>query len=60
MYAILFKRMIEVYNVEDETGGEKACASSIFDIDATSFDFIGPKQLCISDVKGNLTILKNI
>jgi len=60
MYAILYRRMVEVFNVEDETGGEFPCSHSIFDTIASSFDFIGPQQLCISDEKGNFTILKNI
>ena len=43
IYAILYRRMIEVFNVEDESGGEHPCSYSIFDSVASSFDFIGPK-----------------
>jgi hypothetical protein len=60
MYAILYRRMIEVFNVEDDNGGETPCSYSLFETVASSFDFIGPNQLCVSDEKGNFTILKNI
>ena len=56
IYAILYKKMLEVFNVEDE----KACSTAIFDVISTSFDFIGTNQICVANEQGNFTILKNI
>jgi hypothetical protein len=56
IYAILFRKMLEVYAVEDE----KACTTAVFDVIATSFDFIGANQICVANENGNFTILKNI
>jgi hypothetical protein len=52
--------MVEIYDVEDETGGDIPCSFSTFDTPNTSFDFIESTSICISDEKGRLLILKNI
>jgi hypothetical protein len=56
IYSILFRKMLEIYAVEDEK--PKSC--TIFDIISTSFDYISPSQICVSNEQGNFTILKNI
>ena len=48
--------MLEVYAVEDE----KPKNNAIFDVNSTSFDYISPTQICVSNEQGNFTILKNI
>lgn len=41
MFAILFNNMVEIYNVNDETGADKPCSMSVFDVQLTSFAFVG-------------------
>ena len=48
-YAILYRKMIEVFDVEDQTEGEKPCSFTIFDSVASSFDFISESQICVAD-----------
>ena len=55
-YAILYKKMIEVFDVKSE----KPLSDFIFQTAATSFDFIGPDAICVSDEIGCISILKNV
>ena len=48
--------MIEVFDTE--TDGP--CVCNIFDLEATSFDFIDENSLAVSDIEGNFTVLSNI
>lgn len=38
VYTILFRKMLEVYGVDDE----KPKSNAIFDVNSTSFDYISP------------------
>ena len=60
MFAVLSNNLIEVYNVNDESGAELPCSHAVFDIQLTSFDFISPTTIVASDSEGNLQILSNI
>jgi len=60
IYAVLYNRMIEIYNPSNTSNGDKPCASAIFDVTAVSFDFISSTSLVVSDTEGNLIVIKNI
>ena len=59
IYAVLYNRMIEIYN-PSVTKDDKPCASAIFDSTVVCFDFISSSSLVVSDTEGNLIVIKNI
>ena len=59
IYAVLYNRMIEIYN-PSVTKDDKPCASAIFDSTVVCFDFISSTSLVVSDTEGNLIVIKNI
>jgi WD40 repeat protein len=56
MYAVLFNRMLEIYNVEAAKDGEPLHSIS-FDSNQTSFDFITATDILVGDEKGRVTVL---
>lgn len=58
-YAVLFNRMLEIYNIESDKDGQ-ASHSITFDSNQTSFDFLSPKEILVSDEKGRVTLLSSI
>ena len=58
-YAVLFNRMLEIYNVESDKDGQ-ASHSITFDSNQTSFDFLSPNEILVSDEKGRVTLLYSI
>ena len=60
IYAVLYNRMIEIYNPSNTTNGDRPCASAIFDNTVVSFDYISASSLVVSDTEGNLIVIKNI
>ena len=59
-YAILYNRMLEIYNLADPCGSDQACATAIFDKTVCCMEFIGDTTIVVSDMEGNLIVLKNI
>jgi hypothetical protein len=59
-YAVLYNRMLEVYNLADPNGSDQACSTAIFDNQVCSMDFIGETTIVVSDFEGNLITLKNV
>mmetsp|Transcript_2922 Transcript_2922/g.4960 ORF Transcript_2922/g.4960 Transcript_2922/m.4960 type:complete len:120 (+) Transcript_2922:658-1017(+) len=63
LYAILYNRMLEVYNLTDETGEqgqEEACSTCVFEVLVQSFDFVGRSEIVVADVEGNLCLISGI
>lgn len=60
IFAILYRRMIEVYDMTKATAGDKPCSRTILDFATSSFDFINANQLLISDDRGHLIIISNV
>lgn len=58
-YAVLFNRLLEIYNVESDKNGEPNHSIS-FDSNQTSFDFLSPNEILVSDEKGRVTFLSSI
>ena len=59
IYAVLYNRMIEIYN-PSVTADDKPCATAIFDGTVVCFDFLSSTSLVVSDTEGNLIVIKNI
>ena len=59
-YAILYNRMLEIYNLADPTGSDQACATAIFDKTVCCMEFVGQETIVVSDMEGNLIVLKHI
>jgi WD40 repeat protein len=60
MFAVIFNNLVEVYNVNDEQGAEKACSTAVFDVQLTSLAFISQNSIIVSDIEGNLHLLQGI
>lgn len=56
MYAVLFDRVLEIYNVESEELLHKIS----FDTQQTGFDFVTSTSIVVSDDKGRLTLLTQV
>lgn len=56
---VLFTRLLEIYSVTKEDGDEPL-HSVTFDSQQTSFGFVSPTELVVSDDKGRLTFFTNI
>ena len=59
VFAILYNRLIEVYDLEGSGSGDKPCSRTIFDNQVNSFDFVSSSCIVIADSRNHLIILKN-
>ena len=60
VFVILYRRMIEVFDMTTPGAGDKPCTRTILDFKATSFDFASDSALVVSDERGNLITISNI
>ena len=60
IFAILYRRMLEVYDMSCKGSTDVPCSRTVLDREATSFDFITKDALVIADKSSDLFILKNI
>jgi len=60
VYAILYRRMLEVYDMAGVGSSDVPCSRTIFDREVTSFDFISKNAVVVADQRSDLFILRNI
>lgn len=60
IFAVLYRRMLEVYDMSGKGSSDIPCSRTVFDREATSFDFIGKDAVVVADQRSDLFILRNI
>lgn len=60
VFAVLYRRMLEVYDMNGVGSSDVPCSRTIFDRETTSFEFISKDAVVVADQRSDLFILRNI
>ena len=60
VFAVLYRRMLEVYDLAGKGSSDVPCSRTVFDREATSFEFISKDAVVVADQRSDLFILRNI